>query len=216
MIFFTKMQKEKRAIPKKFEKINKTFLTRLQKEEEEGLLTNLVVFPRRFSFYSKNPDEDIVLMIRKHWIAFVPNVLFTLILFLFPLLLLIFSFRTSILGSYKLYTGILILCIGLGMNLIVTTILKWYYTLYIVTDRRFVMVRMENALYHSYGETPLSKIQDVTHRSSGIVGVLFDVGEVDIDTAGHEIDFELKHIPKPREIQNVVMDLIQMKKKGQI
>ena len=208
MIFFTNMEKGKRTIPKKFEKINKTFITRLQDAEEEGFLTNLVVFPKKLSFYSKNPDEDVVLMIRKHWVAFVPNILFCIILFVFPLLLLYLSFRTQLLGTYKTYVGILILCLGLGINLITTTILKWYYTLYIVTDRRFVIVRMENAFFHSYGETPLSKIQDVTHRSPGIIGALFDVGEVDIDTAGHEIDFELKDVPRPREIQNVIMDLI--------
>ena len=210
------MQKVRKRIPKKFEKINKTFISRLQEEEEKSFFTNLVVFPKKLSFYSKNPDEDIVLMVRKHWIAFVPNILFTILLIAFPLVLLFLSFRIELLGSYKTYLGVLIVCIALGMNLLVTTILRWYYTLFIVTDRRFVIVRMGNAFYHSYGETPLRKIQDVTHRSLGIVGVLFDVGEVDIDTAGHEIDFELKYIPRPREIQNVIMDLIQMKKKGHI
>jgi membrane protein YdbS with pleckstrin-like domain len=216
MISFTNMSRGRKTIPKKFQKINKTFIKRLQKEEHKSFIPNLVVFPRKFSFYSKDAEEDVVLMIRKHWIAFVPNIMFTILLLLFPLVLLYLSSRTQFFGSYKIYIGVLILCLGLATNLIVTTILKWYYTLYIVTDNRFVIVRMENALFHSYGETSLSKIQDVTHRTSGVISVLFDIGEVDIDTAGHEVDFQLKEIPRPREIQDVIMDLIQMRKEGRL
>lgn len=216
MIFLCSMNKRKDTIPKKFQKINETHISELQRDERESFFKDLLVFPKRFGFYSKGPDEDVVLMVRKHWIVLVPSVLFTILLLVLPALLLSLSFRYEFLGSYKIYIGAFILSVGIGVNIILTIILKWYCTLHIVTDRRFVLVRMENAFFHSYAEAPLNKIQDVTHRNIGIIGTLFDVGEIDIDTAGHEIDFELKYIPKPREIQNVLMDLIQMRKRREI
>ncbi len=50
-----------------------------------------------------------------------------------------------------------------AMNILITTIVKWYYSVVVVTDRRVVVVKLENAFYHSYSEARLKKIEDVTH-----------------------------------------------------
>ncbi len=210
------MKKERKYIPKKFEKVDKSFINKLKSEEQHGPLSSFSIFPKRVTFYGKDPDEDIVLIVRTHWIAFVPHVAFIFLLLVLPILFLLLSTQVSFLGTVTLYLGMLIVCLILAINISVTTILKWYYTVNIVTDQRIVVIRMENAFYHSYAEAQLEKIEDVTHTNIGALGTIFDVGDVQIDTAGHGVDFHLKMLPRPRELQDVINDLLEMKQKGDI
>lgn len=210
------MKKGRRYIPKKFAKVDKSFVKKLRLEEEHGPLTSFIVFPKEVDFYGKDNDEDIVLIVRTHWVAFVPHMIFVLLLLLIPLLLLALSFQITVLGSVVLHIGILVMCLALAFNVAVTTILKWYYTVNIITDQRIVVIRMENAFYHSYAEAQLEKIENVTHTNVGIISTLFDVGDVKIETAGHGVDFSMKTLPRPRELQDVINDLLEMKQGGHI
>lgn len=210
------MKKERKYIPKKFEKADKSFINKLKSEEQHGPLTSFSIFPKRVTFYGKDPDEDIVLIVRTHWIAFVPHMTFVLLLLILPVIFLLLSTQVTFLGTTTLYLGMLVVCLILALNVSITTVLKWYYTVNIVTDQRIVVIRMENAFYHSYAEAQLEKIEDVTHTNIGVLGTVFDVGDVQIDTAGHGVDFYLKILPRPRELQDVINDLLEMKQKGDI
>ena len=75
------MKKERKYIPKKFEKVDKSFINKLKSEEQHGPLSSFSIFPKRVTFYGKDPDEDIVLIVRTHWIAFVPHIFFIFLLF---------------------------------------------------------------------------------------------------------------------------------------
>ena len=153
---------------------------------------------------------------RTHWVAFVPHIVFVLLILALPLIFLALSSQVSFLGTTTLYIGMLVVCLVLALNVVITTILKWYYTVNIVTDQRIVVIKMDNAFYHSYAEAQLEKIEDVTHTNIGVLGTVFDVGDVHIDTAGHGVDFHLRMLPRPRELQDVINDLLEMKQKGDI
>ncbi len=210
------MRDAQRHIPKKFSNANKSFLNRLFEEENHGLLSSFSVFPKKLNFYGKDPGEEVILVVRTHWIAYIPNTVFALLCIFLPIILLFFPKLLNSLGSSTLYIGILIVCTLLCINILVTTVLKWFFTVNIVTDQRIVVVRMDNAFYHSYAEAQLEKIEDITHKTIGFWGNMLDVGDVDIDTAGHEVDFHLRTIPRPRELQDVINDLLEMKQKGDI
>ncbi len=210
------MKKEKRSIPKKFQKANKSFVDRVYKEEEVNASSSFSAFPKKMSFYGKDSDEEIVLIVRRHWIAYVPDVLIVFFVLLLPFLLTLFSGAFPILGTRVLYIGMMIMSVGIASSLLLTTFLKWYYTIHIVTDQRIVVIKMTNALYHSYSEAQLEKIEDITHEHIGFIGTFFDVGNLSVDTAGHEVDFKLSMLPRPREMQDILNDLLEMKQKGEI
>lgn len=210
------MNKERKYIPKKFAKVDKSFINKLRSEEEHGPLSSFSIFPKKVTFYGKDPKEDIVLIVRTHWIAFVPNFLLILLVLAIPIIFLSLSSQFAFFGSKVLYIGMLIVCLTIALNITITSIVKWYYTVNIVTDQRIVVIKTENAFYHSYAEAQLEKIEDVTHTNIGALGNIFDVGNVQIDTAGHGVDFSLKMIPRPRDMQDVINDLLEMKQKGDI
>ncbi len=210
------MRESKSRIPKKFSNVDKTFVNRLLKDEDRSIFSTFSVFPKKLNFYGKEPEEEIILVVRSHWIAYVPGIIFALLFLILPILITYLSREIHIFDSSEIYIGMIIVGFMLSVNILVTTILKWYYTVNIITDQRIVVVRMDNAFYHSYSEAQLEKIEDVSHRPIGIWSNIFDVGDVDIDTAGHEVDFHLKTLPKPRELQDILNDLLEMKQKGKI
>lgn len=210
------MKNRDKRIPKKFQNSNKTFVERVFREQEDRHTPGFLAFPQKVSFYGKDSGEDIVLIVRRHWIAYIPDIFIILLVLLVPLILLILSTKLVFLGSPVLYIGMFVLSIGLGSTLALSTILKWYYTIHIVTDQRIVVVKMNNAFYHSYSEAQLEKIEDINHKHVGFLGTFFDVGNLDIDTAGHGVDFTLSMLPRPREMQDILNDLLEMKQKGVI
>ena len=207
---------ERTRIPKKFSNIDKTFVNRLLKDEDRSIFNTFSVFPKKLNFYGKEPEEEIILVVRSHGIAYIPGIIFGLLFLILPILIAYLSREIHIFNSNEMYIGLIIVGIILCINILITTILKWYYTVNIVTDQRIVVVRIDNAFYHSYSEAQLEKIEDISHRPIGLWSNIFDVGDVDIDTAGHEVDFHLKTLPKPRELQDILNDLLEMKQKGKI
>ncbi len=210
------MNKKGKDIPKKFSKVNSSFINRLYAGERMGPLTKFSVFPKKLHFYSKDPGEDVVLLVRIHWIAYVPSFLLVLLFLFLPVLFIAISSNFSSSISAPFYVGLFIVGVLIALNIFITTILRWYYSVIVITDRRIVVVKLQNAFFHSYSEAQLDNIEDVTHTTVGFIGNVFDVGNLDIDTAGHEIDFRLQLLPKPRELQDVINDLVDMKKKGEI
>ncbi len=210
------MDKPKRNIPKKFQKSNRSFIDRVYLESEKSSLNNMSAFPKDISFYGKDSDEDIVLVVRAHWIAYLPDFFIILLVLLSPILLLFLSRSYPLIGTQVLYIGMIILSIGVAFTLLLSTLLKWYYTVNIITDQRIVVIKMDNAFHHSYAEAQLEKIEDMTHHHLGFIGTFFDVGDVQIDTAGHGVDFVLRMLPRPREMQDILNDLLEMKQKGDI
>ena len=69
---------------------------------------------------------------------------------------------------------------------------------------------------HSMSEAQLEKIEDVTHKQLGILGSFFDVGSVYIQTAGTAQNIEFTNVPRPRDIQDILIDMLESKQKGEI
>jgi len=93
---------------------------------------------------------------------------------------------------------------------------KWYFTVNIITDQRVIDVDFDNVLYHKFSEATLEKIEDVSHAPAGLLSSIFDYGDVFLQTAGTEPEFKFKGVPRPRDVQDTLLDLIEMADKGQI
>jgi hypothetical protein len=207
------MRKKPKNIPQRFKKADKEFIDHVYEEEEISPRSSFLAFPKGISFYGKDTDEDIAFVVRTHWIAYFPEMLATVFVLLLPLILMPLSSTFPVLGSPTLYLGVMVLAFGIAFTIFTTTLLRWYYTVNIITDRRIVVMKMTSAFHHSYAQARLEKIEDITHSHVGLLGTFFDVGDVQVDTAGHEIDFTLRLLPKPRELQDIMHELLDMKKK---
>ena len=201
---------EKKDIPKKLRDTKKSFLETLSNENgDKGLLR---VFPKDVSFHGQDKDEDIILVVRAHWITWIPQLSFSLLLILLPFLLMLAFTGLSI----SLTVGLLLLGIIVSISNTLNAFFKWFYSVNIITTQRIIDVDFINAFQHRFSEAQLEKIEDISHEHVGFLGSLFDVGTVYIQTAASNAEFEFQNIPRPRDIQDTLNDLLEMKQEGEI
>ncbi|MBI2356719.1 PH domain-containing protein [Candidatus Dojkabacteria bacterium] len=204
-----------RKIPKKFLKGKKSFLVKLSPVDSINNTGSFCVFPDTVSFSGQDKGESVVLIVRKHPAVFIPRYLAIIGLLLTPLLFFAaFSGTGDFSPIYNFGVGLLFLL--LAFTVACDTYFKWYYSVNIITDIRIVDVDFNNILFHRFSEAHLDKIEDVSHSPAGVLSSIFDYGDVYIQTAGSKPEFEFTGVPRPRDIQDTLLDLLEMKKKGHI
>jgi hypothetical protein len=197
-------------IPKKFRNLGKTFTENLTNEKNPYFLP----FPKGVSFYGKEKDEEIILVVRSHWIKYLPFVAVSFLILFLPFLFSLLD--TAFSENTVLFLAFFIPCLTFSLSVIVYAFIKWFYNVNIITDKRIVDLDFTSVASHSFSEARLEKIEDITHKQLGLVGSLFDVGTVYFQTAGATAEIEFNTIIKPRIIQDILYDLLDSKKKRKI
>lgn len=211
MVFLGMAKREDpKKIPKKFRKLKGSILQELQ----EGNNNSFRAFPKNFNFSGKERDENIVLLIRSHWIVYLPQIAMGFFVLLFPALIYLPISGTD--GATTFFIGMTIVAVMISVTLFMYVFLRWYYNVDIITDRRVLDLDFKSVIAHSLAEARLDKIVDITHRQMGIVGSIFDIGTIHIQTAGTVAEIDFKKIPRPRDVQDILYELLENKKKGEI
>lgn len=86
--------------------------------------------------------------------------------------------------------------------------LSWYYNVYLITDRRVVDVDFLGLLNYASTEAELRQIQDVEHDQSGLWQMLFNYGNVKIQTAGVRQNLKFEKVPKAHRVADIITDLL--------
>ncbi len=178
-----------------------------------GLLAAFVERPRKTRFETQTPDEEVVLLLRRHWFTNLPWIALVLVMvpvppFVFQLNLLSQSeaiqaipLRFQLVGTLVWY----ILTLGFAFE----SFIMWYFNVFLVTDRRIVDIDFWGLLHKSVSETTLSNVQDVTHEVGGFWRVVFNFGHVYVQTAAEVPRIEFLDIPKPNLAHQKIAELIQ-------
>ena len=197
-------------IPKKFRDLGKTFTETLSKKQN----SYFTPFPKGISFYGKEKDEQVILVVRSHWIKYLPFGFVSLFILCFPLIFALVDITFS--NNMILFLALFIPCLTLSLSVIVYAFVRWFYNVNIITDKRIIDLDFTSVSSHSLSEARLGKIEDITHKQLGFIGSLFDVGTVYFQTAGATPEIEFDNIGSPRVIQDILYDLLDSKKKGDI
>lgn len=86
--------------------------------------------------------------------------------------------------------------------------LLWYFDLSIVTNERIVDIDFPNILRKEVSATTLARVEDVTMRRGGFIRVLFNYGDIFIQTAGTELEFEFLSVPNPEQVVRIINELM--------
>ena len=174
-------------------------------------LSAFMFMPERVSFENQEPDESIVLLLRKHFITNIPWLFTTLILILIPLTFFPFIILNSLIPQvpvsiFRLITPVWYL---LTASYVLVNFLMWYFTISIVTTERILDIDFINLLNKKVAETRLSKVEDVTQRSGGFFEAFFNYGNVIIQTAGSEPFFLFQSVPNPQQVVRIINQLLE-------
>ena len=83
----------------------------------------------------------------------------------------------------------------------------WYYTVYILTDTRLMVIKQQGLFDRTVDEWRLDTITNVNYRIGGLQAVLFSYG--DITARSYIGDLVLKTIHKPAEIHAVLLEAVR-------
>ncbi len=168
--------------------------------------------PKKF-FPSQLDTETVHLMVREHWMALFLKLLVWV--FFATALVLFNRFAGQYLpaifeGLWGNITSLGIQAYSLFLTLALFLIFVFYYlNVQIITDIRIVDITQTGLFSHTISELHIDKMEDATSNTNGILGTIFNYGNVYIQTAGTVERFEFENVPDPAGIEKLILDLYE-------
>jgi uncharacterized membrane protein YdbT with pleckstrin-like domain len=161
-------------------------------------------------FENQEEDEEIILLVRRDFITNLPWILATFILALIPILITPFipviapfvQFSNTTITLYLMFFYLALI------GYIIVNFTVWYFHLGIVTNKHIIDINVHGILSRDVSRTLLKNIEDVKYTQVGVIRSIFNYGDVTIQTAGTETNFEFDKAPEPSLIIQIIEDLI--------
>lgn len=181
--------------------------------DRSSIFGSIRAFPKGVFFDGQEEEEEVYMVIRAHVATLIPEVikaflLFVLMVFISRALesLTVFDpeLKSGLLAAINLIFGFFI-----SASYLFYVFIKWFFNIAIITDSRLVDLDFPGLNSARWSSAVFSRIEDVTSTPAGFWSVLFDFGTVYVQTAAEQREFELVNIPRPREVHDLLLDLIE-------
>jgi len=168
------------------------------------------IFSSNNSFRGKDPDEQVVLLTRRHWIR-IFGPLFVLSLFALAPIWLYFFIGQSF--WYQTFSDLYWFLSGLYFfilwNAAFYNLMIYALNTVIVTNKRVIENEQKGFFKYNLNELKLYNIQDISIKVYGIFAAILNYGDIEIETAGAEQDkFYFNALPRPRTIKTTIMNMV--------
>jgi len=197
---------------------DKSSIVRLQElTRQSSIFASIQALPAAVHFDGQDKGEKVILLLRARPVTLIWPILQTVFLLgIFAALLLPIQGVASTMQGFNFSAFsivLVVLLISLGVSNIFGHFARWYFNVFLVTNERLVDLDFPSLNIARWSATPLDRIEDVSHTPGGFAAVLFDYGDVFVQTAGEKNEFELAAIPRPRIVQDILLDLIETTRK---
>jgi hypothetical protein len=162
--------------------------------------------PSNVHFESQLPGETVILILRAHPVTQIPWIINSF--FLTILIVALNLILPIILGPGQIlffdFFGAALIFAYIWYNFLI-----WFFNVGIVSNLRIIDIDFHSILYKEVTAAKLDKIEEVTSKSAGYIGSLFDFGNVFVQTASSEVDIEFGRIPHPSQVVEIINNLTQ-------
>lgn len=167
--------------------------------------------PQGVCFENQEKGEKIILLLRAHPITLL-GVLLTAIIFLaIPFLI------GPALGFLKIDLGLVsgqIFLISVFWYLLTFTFvfyrfIFWYFNIYLLTNERIIDFDFLGVLHKKVSYANLRQIEDVTPKTVGFAGTFFNFGDVFIQTAGEQREFDFENVARPESVAEKIFEQVR-------
>lgn len=165
-------------------------------------------YPQGLKFSDQEENEEIILLLRRHFATNIPWLASIIVLGIIPMLfpLIVNNFPLPLPGAGTLFFFTLFYyLILLGFTIINFSL--WYFHTGLVTTKRLIDIDLSGILFRQISEARIKNIEEVTYQQVGFVRSLFNYGDVFVQTAGAEVNIEYDRVPKPAKVADIIGDL---------
>ncbi|HSX31605.1 MAG TPA: PH domain-containing protein [Candidatus Saccharimonadales bacterium] len=160
-------------------------------------------FPDQFD------DEQVLYVFRKHPIVMRKGlVLGSLGLLVGPLYTLILTYaHPNSPPSLNFFYLSFLVSVGIAGLLFFPSWMSWYYSVFIVTDQRFIQITQKGFFHRSVVDMGLSQIQMVNYEIAGLQETLLGFGTIMMQTFVG--DLVIHYLHKPQHIQKRLLEILR-------
>ncbi|MBI2009259.1 PH domain-containing protein [Candidatus Saccharibacteria bacterium] len=169
-----------------------------KKEPEQELKTKAPIKPKYFK--EQFDDEEVRLVFRKHPIVMRKGLL------LASAGLLAGMIPALIKPEYNYFFGGLAAGFGLAMILIFPWWVRWYFSVYIMTDRRFIQ-QTRSLLQINVVDIGLDQIQMINYQITGLEETVLQFGTIVVQT--YVGDLVIHNVHHPEKVQAKMVHILR-------
>lgn len=160
-----------------------------------------------------DPDEHVLLEVRRHWIVFIGHIISFLFFAVFPVIMYILAHIFSVPFIDELSQGPLLkvltivylvwlLSFWLSFTIVWT---KYYLDVWYVTEKRIIDIDQQRIFHREVSNLRFDKIQDVTVEVKGFLATWLDFGSIKVQTAAEDSkDFYMTYVTCPERVKRVI------------
>ena len=154
-------------------------------------------------FEDQFDDEEVLHVFRRHPIVMRKGLVFGM---LGPLLGVIPAAINPNLGFNIFFGGLALGCL-LGILVFIPSWIGWHFSVFIVTDQRFIQISQKGLFHRSVADLGLAQIQSVNYDVSGLQETLLGFGTIKMQT--YVGDLTIHDVHHPARIQKQLLTILR-------
>lgn len=162
-------------------------------------------YPQNVFFEGADEQEQIVLLLRRHWLTNLKWMFIGLVLIIVPLPLVYFPILSFLPERFLVVTVLFWYLVTSAY--ILEKFISWFFNVYIVTDERVFDVDFYNLVDRDISDANIEDIQDVTSSIRGAIRTSFDYGDIFIQTSAEIPELDFDAVPHPDEVAKILRNL---------
>jgi hypothetical protein len=163
------------------------------------------------TFEGQEKGEDVVLILRRHVFVIYTQLLVFFIAIMVPPV--IGKALHSFISSKDIFFEFIFVSTMWYMFawiMIFYALTMYSLNVVIVTNHRIIDSRQKGFFDRKISEFHLSKVQDITVHTRGIIETVLKFGSIEVQTASEERQFIFTQLPNPEHVKDVIMDLADL------
>jgi hypothetical protein len=166
-----------------------------------------------------DPDEQVLLLVRQHWVVFRNSALLSLFM---PFVLLFIVF---FINEYSLdwpawiisdlttaLFGVSFIAFIVGGLGFMWRMYLWTHTFYVMTTKKLAIINKQKPWSYEVQQISLANINDVNLKQEGVESWLYGYSDVTAKTFGGSM-FTFSMVGKPSDVQKAIMQQLALQKR---
>lgn len=148
-------------------------------------------------------DEEVLYVFHKHPIVMRKGLVFGMF---GPLLGILPAAIRPELGMGFFFGGLIVGCL-LGLLIFAPSWIGWHFSIFIVTDQRFIQITQKGLFHRAVADLGLQQIQSVNYEVSGIEQTMLGFGTIKMQT--YVGDLTIHNVHHPARIQKKLLSILR-------